>query len=98
MTTITIPPEAVEAAARALYEAWCAFHGVTETSRPWEDIDDDDEERNACVAEARAAIRAALESWPGVTTTSWFENGVRKAVLNIPLPTNETSTKENNNG
>lgn len=36
--------------------------------------------------EARAAIAAALNAWPNVTTTSWFENGVRKAVLNIPLP------------
>ena len=34
----------------------------------------------------RVAIAAALNAWPGVTTTSWFENSVRKAVLNIPLP------------
>ena len=32
------------------------------------------------------AIAAALNAWPGVTTTSWFENGVRKAVMSIPLP------------
>ena len=32
------------------------------------------------------AIAAALNAWPGVTTTSWFENSVRKAVLNVPLP------------
>ena len=32
------------------------------------------------------AIAAALSAWPGVTTTSWFENGIRKAVLNIALP------------
>ena len=32
------------------------------------------------------AIAAALNAWPEVTTTSWFENSVRKAVLNIPLP------------
>ena len=36
--------------------------------------------------QARAAIAAALNAWPNVTTTSWFENGIRKAVLNIPLP------------
>ena len=35
------------------------------------------------------AIAAALNAWPGVTTTSWFENSVRKAVLNIPLPQKE---------
>lgn len=32
------------------------------------------------------AIAAALSAWPGVTTTSWFENSVRKALLNIPMP------------
>lgn len=32
------------------------------------------------------AIAAALNAWFGATTTSWFENGTRKAVLNIPLP------------
>ena len=79
-----IPDEVVEAAAKAIYEAWCAFHGVTKTSMPWEDIDD--EERQACIAEAIASIASALNAWPGVTTTSWFENGVRKAALNIPLP------------
>lgn len=79
-----IPDEVVEAAAKAIYEAWCAFHGVTETSMPWDDVCG--EERDACIAEARASIVAALNAWPGVTTTSWFENGVRKAVLNIPLP------------
>ena len=35
---------------------------------------------------ARAAAEALLAAWPGVTTTSWFENSVRKAVLNITLP------------
>ena len=35
---------------------------------------------------ARAAAEALLAAWPGVTTTSWFENSTRKAVLNIPLP------------
>ena len=34
----------------------------------------------------REALAAALNAWPNATTTSWFENSVRKAVLNIPLP------------
>ena len=59
-----IPPKAEEAAAKAIYEAWCAFHGVTKTSMPWEDIDD--EERQACIAEARASIAAALNAWPSM--------------------------------
>ena len=32
------------------------------------------------------AIAASLAAWPNVTTTSWFENGVRKAAMTLPLP------------
>lgn len=49
----------VERVARAIYEAWCAFHGVTKTSMLWEDVWG--EERQACIAEARAAIAVVLE-------------------------------------
>lgn len=44
----------VEKVAIAIYQTWCAIHGVAETSLPWSEIDD--EERDACVAEATAAI------------------------------------------
>lgn len=64
MTDITIPPEALEAAAKDLYEAWCRVHGVADTALPWEDIDN--EERDACFAEARAACLAMLKAWPGI--------------------------------
>lgn len=52
-----IPDEVVEAAAKAIYEAWCKFHGVTDTSMSWEEIDT--EERDACIFEARAALSVA---------------------------------------
>lgn len=71
-----IPPEVMEAAARAVYETWCAVNGVTETSLPWSEIDD--EEREACFAEARAAIAAALAAWP--------DSILMPAELILPLP------------
>ena len=77
-----IPPEAVEAAAKAIYHAWCAFHGVTKTSMPWEDIDD--EERQACIAEARASIVAAINAWPGMEG-AWYEGNTATAII-LPLP------------
>ena len=49
--------ELVEKVAKAIYEAWCKFHGVTDTSIPWEEIDT--EERDACIFEARAALSVA---------------------------------------
>lgn len=75
---IRIPDEVVEAAARAITMALVLA------------VEDDcracaltDEERMEL---AQASIAAALSEWPGVTTTSWFENSTRKAVLNLPLP------------
>lgn len=57
-----IPDEVVEAAARAVYEEWCRFHDVADTSMPWAEVESD--EREACLAEARAAIAAGLAAWP----------------------------------
>lgn len=67
-----MPPEVVEAAA------------VEMAPRPWSFYTDAAKEHFR--KKAHAAIAAALSAWPNVTTTSWFENGTRKAVLNIPLP------------
>ena len=78
---ITIPPEAVEAAARAVYETWCKVHGVEGSSMQWEDIDD--EERDACFAEAIAALRAGLAAWPGM----WHIKAVDfEGKVILPLP------------
>lgn len=78
-----IPDDVVEAAAMAVYEAWCKFHGVNATSMPWIDIDD--EERQACFAEATVALIAGLEAWPG----GWIDTleeaaGVRRTII-LPL-------------
>ncbi len=57
--TITIPPEALEAAARAMAKAGYGFAGIeltdpyTADSDYWDHI-------------AHAAIRAALTAWPGM--------------------------------
>jgi hypothetical protein len=49
--------ELVEKMARAIYEAWCEVHKVSDTSMPWEEIDA--EEREACFFEALAALSVA---------------------------------------
>ena len=77
-----IPDEVVEAAAitlmgRLMVSQQDALHVWSGMYEP---------EKEQFRREARASIIAALQAWPGVTTTSWFENSVRKAVLNIPLP------------
>ena len=82
MTNITIPSEALEAAARAICEHlrsnW-VFDGNPRHS----------EARDDMLAQARAAIAAALTTWPGVTTTSWFQDDSFKSALNLPLPQKE---------
>ena len=60
----------VERVARAIYEAWCAFHGVTKTSMPWDEVWG--EERQACIAEARAAIAVVLEEAAKVAENASF--------------------------
>ena len=67
---ITIPPEAVEAAAAAMYQDWifqCCYDDPTTSIgdyERWHEIDDD-RLREAWRSTARAAIAAALGSWPG---------------------------------
>lgn len=82
-----IPDEVVEVAAKAIYEAWCAFHGVTKTSMPWEDIDD--EERQACIAEAIASIVAALNAWPEAKRVKGYfthDTDYYEPAFILPLP------------
>ena len=91
MADITIPPEAVEAAAKALYEAWCKVHGVEGTSMPWEDIDD--EERDACFAEATAALRAGIAAWPGMQIIEERADMWAVYLEITPLPTEKTNAE-----
>jgi hypothetical protein len=80
MTDITIPPEALEAAARAI---WASCQSGT---LAWEDLPSST--RKVIKEEARAACLAMLAAWPGmraegvgvgdgVTTYEW---------LILPLP------------
>ena len=70
MTDIIIPPEAVEAAAKADYEMTrdeaLADHGIMASSTycPWEDLSVDGKEYY--MKHATAALRAALAAWPGM--------------------------------
>lgn len=71
MTDITIPDEALEAAARAQYEFWrhdCA--GELELNlalyRLWAELEADEQER--WIEQTRAACLAMLKHWPGMTT------------------------------
>jgi hypothetical protein len=59
MTDITIPPEALEAAARVLHANLELFEDL-----PWEDLSDEDQEEY--LAQARAACLAMLKAWPGM--------------------------------
>ena len=59
MTDITIPPEALEAAAKVLH-----YHAEIFDDLPWEDLSDTDQE--AYIDEARAACLAMLKAWPGM--------------------------------
>lgn len=75
MTNIHIPPEAVEAAARAL----CAHAELF-----WPDLTGG--EHAVLRGEATAAIRAALAAWPGMNHDSQAWRGYGGEVLILPLP------------
>lgn len=71
MTDITIPDEVVEVAARASYDEHRREYNSAALEcnyAPWEDEWSDLllSERMQWMAEARAAILAALKAWPGV--------------------------------
>lgn len=76
-----IPPEAVEAAAKADYEAWRDRQYIYDETLPWEDVAE--ETREAGFASARAALAAALAAWPGV---AWQSGGDGTERPLLPLP------------
>jgi len=75
---IHIPPEAVEAAARALHARWvimCVQDGADPLDyERWEGLED--EERDGWRSEATAAIRAMLAAWPGVQHRVLIEQAI----------------------
>ena len=86
-----IPDAVVEAAAKALYETWCAVNEVADTSLPWDDIYDG--ERNACIAEARATIATALSMWPGAlhSPDEVIDGELLPPIISLPLLQKERS-------
>ena len=84
MTDITIPPEALEAAARAIYdilEGAVANQDYGRQMRQWEQAQE----------LARAACLAMLKAWPGMMHIIEGEPGRENAEIILPL------TQENNN-
>ena len=84
MTDISIPPEALEAAAKELYEV----HPYTDEDDdviPWEELHMIDKEEHLDFA--RSACLAMLKAWPGIETkgTPMFPTLIRTIIL--PLPT-----------
>ena len=76
-----IPDEVVEAAARARYEAMRARHGMINFPS-WDEIKDP--LRQFVLDEERAAIAAALNAWPGMTTGPKVYHR-QDAVMHLPL-------------
>ena len=76
MTTITIPPEALEKAARDIFRV-----GFDREPLPHDPFDED---RLAFARKyARAAALALLEAWPGMfMTDNW--DGVESIILPLP--------------
>lgn len=81
-----IPPEVVEAAARADYEMTrdeaLADHGImtSVTYCPWEEMSADGQEYYKC--HARASIAAALSAWPEMECRPTF--GPSRIILPLP--------------
>ena len=90
MTDITIPPEAVEAAARADYEMTrdeaLADHGIMAslTYCPWEDLSVDGKEYY--MKHATAALRAGIAAWPGMWVEQLYPLPVDTQGIILPLP------------
>lgn len=89
--TITIPPEALEAAARAVCRERCAFFGEPpcfEVGEGFSPLCDEP----GCVAEAHAACLAMLAAWPGMAHfRSSDALGYPRIIL--PLPQENSNDK-----
>ena len=82
MTDITIPPEALEAAAKVLHAHAEIFDDV-----PWDDLSANDQE--AYMDEARAACLAMLKAWPHATIgrhTVLSRSPSEGHAVHLPLP------------
>ena len=82
MTDITIPPEALEAAARVMHANLELFEDL-----PWEDLSDADQEEY--LAQARATIAAAINAWPGMHEAK--SDRLNCQIIILPLPKENTN-------
>ena len=79
MTDITIPPEAVEAAARGMYEGIIHHPNARGQKAPkWYEVSASD--KQALREVATAALRAGIAAWPGLWMHPYTKN------LTLPLP------------
>jgi hypothetical protein len=86
-----IPPEVVEAAARATWdtqrEHWGLYKVMLETEGhlpPYEELGRG--KQRELLVEAHAAIAAALNAWPGAGTHVYYRNRIHTRELTLPLP------------
>ena len=80
MSSITIPPEALEAGARAIYLTFTEVN-IGDGEDHWERLLP--QYRAEYRAQARAACLAMLAAWPGMGIARWAGGTVN---LELPLP------------
>ena len=83
MSKITIPPAALEAGARRIYETW---RDSTQLLPPWKYLVA--QYRQTWLDQARAAFIAMLQAWPGMSQLAENDSAsIREmAALILPLP------------
>lgn len=84
-----IPPEVVEAAARADYENWRDLNAVRGDTLEWEDIEEEVKEEHR--AGVRASFAAAINAWPGIQHKPYwdFRTNEKHTELILPVPQKE---------
>lgn len=83
---ITIPPAALEAAARAAHQKWREQASVGDDIaeyQEWDDLSPEVQEEQR--ENARAACLAMLESWPGMDIER-FAPWSKDRTIHLPLP------------
>ena len=90
MTDISIPPEALEAAAKELYED----HPYTDEDDdviPWEELYMVDKKEH--LDSARYACLAMLKAWPGIEVRQMYSVWSSKHGIILPLPAETTNVE-----
>lgn len=80
MTTIHIPPAALEAGARVIYQNW--HRDSADLLPPWELLAA--EYRTRWLDQARAAFEAMVEAWPGARVDDTFR-WLSEAAIILPM-------------